>query len=514
MTDVEKRTAAARFAADWKGRGDEKQETKAFWLALLQKVYGVDEPEKHIAFELPVKLDHTSFIDGYIESTRVLIEQKDRDIDLSRGYKQPDGTMLTPFQQARRYAGYLPYNQVPCWIVVCNFQEFRIYDMEHPNDEPEILKLADLEKEFYRLQFLVDTGSEHIKKEIVSNLLTGKPGKCTEQPKGKILRIRKGQEGIDFKGILAQFSQYVDMGNSLTHIEKLKQYVVQVPLQYQKALDDGTYFINQNQTTGVMWPSLMEVKESGRWGFIDNLPIIEQELIRGNPMRDISTNFYHLALQKQIASIADAVERTYKAVERIEHGQMDDRIALLYSGREQIQNAMICEDLDTRKQDIASGRQSLITAKHQLGRTLKRRIEEFEPIPEGWFAQRWLAFCHKGIFDQRDDEFQEMQDYYELYLEATKLLAASYAVTDEMEAARKAYTDSVDFMKSISFDNVRTIQFVHKPSEVHDRFIYHPVAYIEAEREDAEEKAQGYDCMIIEVTGEDLLEVLGDEQEI
>lgn len=57
MTDVERRTAAARFAADWKGRGDERQETQAFWLALLQKVYGVDEPEKYVSFELPVKLD-------------------------------------------------------------------------------------------------------------------------------------------------------------------------------------------------------------------------------------------------------------------------------------------------------------------------------------------------------------------------------------------------------------------------------------------------------------------------
>ena len=82
MTDSERRTAAARFAADWKGRGDEKQETQAFWLALLQKVYGVDEPEKYVSFELPVKLDHTSFIDGYIEATRVLIEQKGKDIDL------------------------------------------------------------------------------------------------------------------------------------------------------------------------------------------------------------------------------------------------------------------------------------------------------------------------------------------------------------------------------------------------------------------------------------------------
>ena len=172
MTDMEKRTAAARFAVDWKGRGDEKQETQRFWIELLTKVFGVDGSTA-ISFEVPVKLDHTSFIDGYIESTRVLIEQKGRDIDLRKGYKQSDGSMLTPYQQARRYAGYLPYNQVPRWIVVCNFQEFQIHDMNRPNDEPEVLKLSDLEKEYHRLQFLVDTGSEHIKKEMEISLQAG-----------------------------------------------------------------------------------------------------------------------------------------------------------------------------------------------------------------------------------------------------------------------------------------------------------------------------------------------------
>ncbi len=173
MTDTERRSAAAQFAADWRGRGDEKQETQAFWLALLQKVYGVEEPEKYISFELPVKLDHTSFIDGYIADTRVLIEQKGRDIDLRKGYKQSDSSMLTPFGQARRYAGYLPFNQVPRWIVVCNFQTFEIHDMNRPNDEPEVLALADLEKEYHRLDFLVDTGKEHIKKEMEVSLQAG-----------------------------------------------------------------------------------------------------------------------------------------------------------------------------------------------------------------------------------------------------------------------------------------------------------------------------------------------------
>ena len=37
MTNVESRTAAARFAADWQGRGDEKQETQRFWIELLTK---------------------------------------------------------------------------------------------------------------------------------------------------------------------------------------------------------------------------------------------------------------------------------------------------------------------------------------------------------------------------------------------------------------------------------------------------------------------------------------------
>ncbi len=173
MTDVQQKAAAKQFVKDWTGHGDEKQETQRFWMALLQKVFGVAEPDKAIEFEVRVKLDHTSFIDGYIKDTRVLIEQKGMDIDLKKGYKQSDGSMLTPFQQARRYAGYLPHNMNPRWIVVCNFQEFHIHDMNRPNDTPEIIKLEDLETEYTRLQFLVDTGNERIQKEMEISLQAG-----------------------------------------------------------------------------------------------------------------------------------------------------------------------------------------------------------------------------------------------------------------------------------------------------------------------------------------------------
>lgn len=173
MTDAQQRAAAKQFAADWKGKGYEKGESQPFWLSLLQKVYGVEEPEKFITFEDQVHLDHTSFIDGFIPATHVLIEQKGLDKDLKRPIKQSDGTLLTPFQQAKRYSAELPYSQRPRWIIACNFQEFHIYDMERPTGEPEILLLENLEREYYRLNFLVDTGSEYIKKEMEISLQAG-----------------------------------------------------------------------------------------------------------------------------------------------------------------------------------------------------------------------------------------------------------------------------------------------------------------------------------------------------
>lgn len=173
MTDTQRRAAAKQFAADWQGKGYEKGHSQTFWLALLQKVYGVEEPDKFITFEDQIMLDHTSFIDGSIPSTHVLIEQKSLGKELNKAIKQSDGTLLSPFQQAKRYAAELPYSQRPRWIVTCNFAEFYVYDMERPTGEPETIKLADLEKEYYRLQFLVDTGDTNIKKEMEISLQAG-----------------------------------------------------------------------------------------------------------------------------------------------------------------------------------------------------------------------------------------------------------------------------------------------------------------------------------------------------
>lgn len=198
MNQVEQQKAAKDFSAFWKDKGDEKQEFQRFWIGLLGDVFGVTSPAKYIEFEKRVQLTHTSYIDAYIADTKVLIEQKGIKIDLHKAYEQSDGTVLTPFEQAKRYADELPNSIRPRWIVVCNFAEFLVYDLENPQSQPEQIFLKDLPKEFYRLQFLVDQKNENIRREEEISI---EAGKLVDKLYKALLPQYKNQDEISLRSL-------------------------------------------------------------------------------------------------------------------------------------------------------------------------------------------------------------------------------------------------------------------------------------------------------------------------
>lgn len=173
-TKIQQEKAAHDFAEFWDGKGSEKSDSQTFWLTLLNQVFGIEHPEQFIFFEHQVQAEHTLYIDARIPSTKVMIEQKSLGKDLGMPIPQSDSKPLTPYEQAKRYADSLPYSQRPRWIVTCNFAEFWVYDQENPKAEPEKIQLANLEKELYRLQFLVDEKNDHIKKELDVSVKAGK----------------------------------------------------------------------------------------------------------------------------------------------------------------------------------------------------------------------------------------------------------------------------------------------------------------------------------------------------
>lgn len=166
--------AAKEFVQYWSDKGYEKGQSQPFWLSLLRDVYGVEHPEQYILFEEQVHLDaSTGFIDGRIPATRVMIEQKSRGKNLNQAIRQSDGSWLTPFTQAKRYISELPVDDHPRWVVTCNFEEFYVYDMNRPHGDPEKIKLENLPKEYYRLNFLVNERDDRLQRELELSLAAG-----------------------------------------------------------------------------------------------------------------------------------------------------------------------------------------------------------------------------------------------------------------------------------------------------------------------------------------------------
>ena len=141
--------------------------TQFFW-DRLTKVVNITSTNiliEYIKFEQPVSLredgKHTGRIDAYIPDTQVLIEQKNKTVDLDAARRQSDKTFLTPYQQALRYTEHMPADKPVRFIVVSNFYELRLYNLAENSHHPElitptVIHLDDLEHLFLRLTFLVD----------------------------------------------------------------------------------------------------------------------------------------------------------------------------------------------------------------------------------------------------------------------------------------------------------------------------------------------------------------------
>lgn len=141
MNNSSEITANAKlFVKKWQGRGKERQDDKTFWEDLLEDVFGVGKARDIIEVQKPVKFQgSTKAIDIYIKTSKVVIEQKSKGVNLDKKEEQSDKTMLSPFEQAQRYYNWLDQPEQGRYIVTCNFEEFRVFDNFYKRKEQIVI---------------------------------------------------------------------------------------------------------------------------------------------------------------------------------------------------------------------------------------------------------------------------------------------------------------------------------------------------------------------------------------
>lgn len=173
QTHKTRRQVVEEFVDEWVDKDNngiikEDANRQPFIDDLLRRVCGIEQPTQYIQYEkdVQVKADGevtTRRIDGYIPSTKVMWEMKGSNKkDLTKPIVQSGGDMLTPYEQAKRYANFLSQNEQPRWIVISNFVEIDIHDMNKPLADPKVIMLKDLATNYKALDFMVDTNQQQI----------------------------------------------------------------------------------------------------------------------------------------------------------------------------------------------------------------------------------------------------------------------------------------------------------------------------------------------------------------
>ena len=382
-----------------------------------------------------------------------------------------------------------------------------IDNLDSLNWLPADLLLVEKIKESFIKKEIQEVGETDIVEDV--EVLEGEV--IIDENGNKILKFSKSMSNIDFTGTLDKIAQYINIAEVAGNIKKGTQYVVQIPAEFQKQFEAGELFINRNSKTGVEWPTLIRKLDNGKQEFVANLPIKEQEFIQGNPFQDICSNFHNISTEKQLKKIAQMVEETCETVKKIEVGQQDDRVAKIEAGKKQILLAMTVKKEEQKSYLINSGIQQMLLGKEQIGKAMVRQIETFKELPRNQLALFFNDLVHPGFLTRKDEEVEKIQDYYSLYVDATKMIAATFAYTGETAAVEQTFQDSIDFISGVDFSKIKSIEVSHKNMDFNDWFFNKSVEYIEVEKQPCIESAKEYNYLQLEVDGEDFLEVIKDE---
>lgn len=340
-----------------------------------------------------------------------------------------------------------------------------------------------------------------------SNNLEVQETEVSEVLYGKVLNINRDTLSIDFKGMLNQVFQYINIADVVDKIKKGTDYVVQIPTEFQAGLDMGEYWIMENSKNGKLWPTLMELGANGKNKIVTPLPVKMRGFIDGNPAKDIANNYNNIYMQQQMNELAGLIETTLDTVKRIEYGQMDDRIGLLNAGKQAIILALSQKDEASRSTALLQGINNINIAQNQIAETFKRRVNDFKALPKTKAMQFLREFAKTGYLEAKDDEYNQIQEYFNLYLQATNMLASTYSIIDDMDNAQRVFDMSAEQIKSIDFITLKTIEYAHKDKEF-EKIYENTIDYIIAEKQLCLENAKEYDCLAISVSGDKLLEVI------
>lgn len=227
------------FVARWKELPCvEEEHSRSFWIEFVEQVLGIPNATRILEFERKVK---GRKIDVFYEDMGILIEQKGRGISLDEAtVRSKKAGPETPFQQAKWYADNLPYSIRPRWIITCNFDEFRIYDLDREDYEEYVsVELSELPDQVHLFGFFLDESNSRLVKErelsIQAGNIVGDLYRAFEGQYKNLESDSREQRSLNILIVRLVFLLYAEDAGLLQSHQAFGKYLQQFPAERMRS---------------------------------------------------------------------------------------------------------------------------------------------------------------------------------------------------------------------------------------------------------------------------------------
>lgn len=241
-------------------------------------------------------------------------------------------------------------------------------------------------------------------------------------------------------------------------IDPQKIYIAEFPKTILEQINSGNYDFMRTKAGDIL-ATIIDKNAPTNKNIVHNLRLQEINPNFSQSIQNISLNLAAMAILVQLANINAEMVEIKKAIMGIGRGQINDRIALVNAGRDQIKYALHIENVSNRNCAFINAMQTLSEARNKLESFLKDIVNNINHIPSNKFLIMWKSLSNRQFFQNCQTDYLDFQENFYAYIDASILLAMVFNEIDEKESLQEVF-NPVKGLIEYSANNIKRLSSI------------------------------------------------------
>lgn len=289
-------------------------------------------------------------------------------------------------------------------------------------------------------------------------------------------------------------------------IDPKKEYIAKFPADILDKINSGQYDFMKSKD-GELLSTIID-KTNPRKTAVHQIRLELVPVGLADKVQSLSTNVAAIAIEQQLAEISEMLSEILGIADAIKRGQENDRIGLVLSGKNQLEQALeITDDQKLRDELIVQAIKSLNDGRSQLEQNIKDGISNSISIPNKKISLVWKSLSDSKFYEKVESQFSDLEKGFQAYLYATSLLATAYEKLGKTEVLATIYKPVKELIEEYSLTMIPMANIIIRgPIDSQRNWFYSPQEFLESIKTySTNASLENTDYIYFEITGKELL---------